>query len=273
MRAYDPFAEEWIIFAKNPSYSLVEKCLKLSQILEFPDLALDRYVAELNFLGHGLRLSVGEKKNPVYLISKLNEYMFDVLGYEGNEDDYYNPQNNFLNRVIDSKKGIPITLSIIYIQMGAFIGLDLRPVGFPGHFLVKYSEDMILDPFNRGRLVGIEDLEKILSSNYGPGFPFKQEYLNEIEPQKILVRITRNLKNSYIQSFDYTNAIHCINMVLGLEPDGPDEVRDMGIVLSRMSEYEHSVHLLEHYLELAPDAHDVDYVLDLIRSIKERSNQ
>lgn len=273
MSSFDPFVEEWVAYAKNPRYSLVEKCLKLSQSLDFPDLVLDQYVQELNSMGESLRNLVSDIKNPTYLVSMLNEHMFETLGFEGNQDDYYNPQNNFLNKVIDSKKGIPITLSIIYIQLGAFLGLDLRPVGFPGHFLVKHSEEMILDPFNGGRLVGIEDLEEILNSTYGPGFPFRPEYLNEIEPEKILIRLARNLKNSYMQSFNYRQALHCINMVLGLAPDEPDEVRDTGIVLSRMLQNDRALRSLEKYLEIAPDAEDVDYVLELIRSIKERPNQ
>src|SRR6185437_14342592 len=126
MNEFDPFAAEWVSYAKSPQYTLVEKCLKLSQILEFPDLDITEYV-----------------KNPIYLVSMLNEYMFDILEFEGNSDDYYNPRNNFLNIVIEIRTGIPITLSIIYIELAKAIGLELRPVGFPGHFLVKYSEELI----------------------------------------------------------------------------------------------------------------------------------
>lgn len=273
MSGFDPFVQEWISFASSPRYTLVEKCLKMAQTLEFPGLALDQYVQKLNLLGHGLRDAVSDVKNPTYLVSMLNEYMFDKLGFEGNRDDYYNPRNNFLNVVIDTRKGIPITLSIIYIQLGRFVDLELKPVGFPGHFLVKYSEEMILDPFNRGALLGAEDLEAILENLYGAGASFSPEYLNEIEPEKILVRIARNLKNSYMQSFNYKNALHCINMALGLMPDDPEEIRDMGIVQSRMLQNDSALHSLEKYLELAPEADDVDYVLELIRNIKEKSSR
>ncbi|HJU13741.1 MAG TPA: transglutaminase-like domain-containing protein [Candidatus Nitrosotalea sp.] len=273
MSDFDPFVEEWIAYAKNPRYTLVEKCLKLAQALEFPDLDFAQYIEKLNSMGNDLRNAVSDVKNPTYLISMLNEYMFDTLGFEGNRDDYYNPQNNFLNKVIDTRQGIPITLSIIYIQLGAYLGLDLRPVGFPGHFLVKHSEELILDPFNGGRLLQIRDLEEILRNTYGAGFPFRPEYLDEIEPEKILIRLAKNLKNSYLQSFNYKKATHCINMVLGLAPNEPEEIRDIGIVQSRMLQNERALRSLERYLELAPDAEDVDYVLELIRSIKERANQ
>ena len=270
---FDPHVADWISFAKNPRYTLVEKCLKLSQTLEYPDLNITYYVQKLHTMGEDLKSSLSEVKNPTYLVSMLNEYMFDGLGFAGNSDDYYNPKNNFLNVVLDKKTGIPITLSIIYIQLANHIGLDLRPVGFPSHFLVKYSEELILDPFNRGRLLSIEDLQEILDRNYGGSVEFSPDFLNEIEPEQILIRIGRNLKNSYTQSFNYTMALHCINMILGIEPESPEEVRDKGILESRQSKYELALRSLNRYLEIAPEADDVDYVLDLIRNIKEKFNQ
>lgn len=273
MNDFDPFIAEWISYVKNPRYTLVEKCLKIAQTLEFSELDIFQYVEKLNSMGKGLRNTISEVKNPTYLISMLNEYMFDVLEYHGDTDDYYNPRNNFLNIVIDKKSGIPITLSIIYIELAKHIGLELRPVGFPGHFLVKYSEEMVLDPFNGGRLLDIEGLQELLDMSYSSQVEFNPEYLNEIESEQILIRIARNLKNSYIQSFNYSMAMRCINMVLGLAPDFPEEIRDKGIVQSRLLQDDLAIRSLNRYLELAPEADDVDYVLDLIRSIKEKANR
>lgn len=270
---FDPLVADWITFAKNPRYTLVEKCLKLSKTLEYPDLNITEYIQKLHSMGEDLKNSLSEVKNPTYLVSMLNEYMFDGLGFTGNSDDYYNPKNNFLNVVLDKKSGIPITLSIIYIQLASHIGLDLRPIGFPSHFLVKYSEELILDPFNRGRLLSIDDLQEILDRNYGDSVEFSPDFLNEIEPEQILIRINKNLKNSYTQSFNYTMALHCINMILGIEPESPEEVRDKGILESRQLKYELALRSLNRYLEIAPEADDVDYVLDLIRNIKEKFNQ
>jgi len=270
---FDPVVADWISFAKNPRYTVVEKCLKLSQTLEYPDLSISDYVQKLHVMGEDLKNSLSEIKNPTYLVSMLNEYMFEGLEFSGNSDDYYNPKNNFLNVVLDKKSGIPITLSIIYMELAKYIGLDLRPVGFPSHFLVKYSEELILDPFNKGRLLSIDDLQEILDRNYGGSVEFSPDFLNEIEPEQILIRISRNLKNSYTQSFNYTMALHCINMILGIEPESPEEVRDRGILESRQLKYELALRSLNRYLEIAPEADDVDYVLDLIRNIKEKFNQ
>jgi len=273
MSNFDPFAAEWISYAKSPQYTLVEKCLKLSQMLEFPNLDISEYVQKLGSFEQGLRDHVSDVKNPIYQVSMLNEYMFDILGFEGDDDDYYNPRNNFLNVVIEKRSGIPITLSIIYIEVAKAIGLELKPVGFPGHFLVKYSEELILDPFNRGSLLDIEDLQDILDATYGEGVEFEPEYLNDIEPEKILTRILRNLKGSYIESFSYQKAMHCINMVLGIEPDSPEDIRDKGIVQIRLLQWDLALISLNKYLELAPEAYDVDDILEMIKSIKEKSSQ
>lgn len=273
MSNFDPFAVEWISYAKSPQYTLVEKCLKLSQILEFPNLDISEYIEKIRSLEQGLREHVSDVKNPIYQVSMLNEYMFDMLGFQGDDDDYYNPRNNFLNVVIDKRSGIPITLSIIYIEIAKAIGLELKPVGFPGHFLVKYSEELILDPFNRGSLLDIEDLQDILDATYGEGVEFEPEYLNDIEPEKILVRILRNLKGSYTESFNYEKAMHCINMALGLEPESPEDIRDKGIVQLRLLQNDLALTSLNRYLELAPEADDVDDILEMIKSIKEKSSQ
>ena len=270
---FDPIVVEWISYVKNPRYTLVEKCLKLSQTLEYPDLNVHEHVQKLDQLGEGLKNSLSEVKNPTYLVSMLNEYMFDILGFSGDHDDYYNPKNNFLNVVLDKKSGIPITLSIIYVEFAKHIGLDLYPVGFPSHFLVKFSEELILDPYNRGRLLSIDDLQEILDRNYGDNVEFSPDFLNEIGPEQILIRICRNLKNSYMQSFNFTMAMHCINMILGMEPDSPEEVRDKGILEARLSNYYLALRSLNRYIELAPEADDIDHILDLIRDIKERSSQ
>ena len=218
-KEFDPFVAEWFSFVKNPNFNLVEKCLKFAQILEYPDLDIEKYIEKITKMGMSLKESVSDVKNPTYLISMLNEHLFENLGYSGDDDDYYNPKNNFLNEVIDKKTGLPITISILYAEVAKFIGLDLKIVGFPSHILVKYNEEMILDPFYDGRLLDIDDLQEILDTNYGGEIEFKPEFLDEITHEQILVRLTRNLKNSYVQSFVYDKALRCVNMVLAIEPD------------------------------------------------------
>jgi regulator of sirC expression with transglutaminase-like and TPR domain len=268
---FDPFVAEWFSFVKNPNFNLVEKCLKFSQILEYPDLDIEKYIEKITKIGMSLKESVSDVKNPTYLISMLNEHLFENLGYSGDDDDYYNPKNNFLNEVIDKKTGLPITISILYAEIAKFIGLDLKIVGFPSHILVKYNEEMILDPFYDGRLLDIDDLQEILDTNYGGEIEFKPEFLDEITSEQILVRLTRNLKNSYVQSFVYDKALRCVNMVLAIEPESPDDIRDKGILEERLLNYDNALKYLNKYLEINPNAEDVDFILELIRSIKTKN--
>ena len=270
-KEFDPFVAEWFSFVKNPNFNLVEKCLKFAQILEYPDLDIEKYIEKITKIGMSLKESISDVKNPTYLISMLNEHLFENLGYSGDDDDYYNPKNNFLNEVIDKKTGLPITISILYAEVAKFIGLDLKIVGFPSHILVKYNEEMILDPFYDGRLLDIDDLQEILDTNYGGEIEFKPEFLDEITHEQILVRLTRNLKNSYVQSFVYDKALRCVNMVLAIEPESPDDIRDKGILEERLLNYDNALKYLNKYLEINPNAEDVDFILELIRSIKTKN--
>jgi len=269
---FDPFIAEWVSFSKNPNYNLVEKCLKMAQILEYPELNISKYIGKINEMGNSLKIKIGQVKNSTYHISMLNEYLFDELGFDGAEEDYYDPGNSFLNVVLDKKTGIPITLSIIYAEIAKSVGLDLQIIGFPGHVIVKYKEEIILDPFYSGRLLTIEDLEEILTRNFGEVVEFIPEYLNEATTDQLLTRLLRNLKNAYTQSYAYNSAMKCTDMILGMQPESPEEIRDKGILEERLLRYDKAIPLLNKYLELQPEAEDVDFILELIKSVREKSN-
>jgi regulator of sirC expression with transglutaminase-like and TPR domain len=270
---FDPFVSEWVSFSKNSKHNLIEKSLKLAQILEYPDLNISKYIEKINEIGNSLKLKIKYVKNSTYLISMLNEHVFEKYGFQGDDEDYYDPRNNFLNAVIDKKTGIPITLSIIYSEVAKYIGLDLKIVGFPGHVIVKYEEELIIDPFYSGRLLTINDLEEILYRNFGDGVEFIPEYLNTATTDQILTRLLRNLKNAYTQSYAYDKAMRCTDMILGIRPESPEEIRDKGILEERLLHYNEALPLLNKYLELEPEAEDADFILELIKSVREKTNR
>ena len=270
---FDPFVSEWVSFSKNSKHNLIEKSLKLAQILEYPDLNIPKYIEKINEIGNSLKLKIKYVKNSTYLISMLNEHVFEKYGFQGDDEDYYDPRNNFLNAVIDKKTGIPITLSIIYSEVAKYIGLDLRIVGFPGHVVVKYEEEMIIDPFYNGRLLTINDLEEILYRNFGDSVEFIPEYLSTATTDQILTRLLRNLKNAYTQSYAYDKATRCTDMILGIRPESPEEIRDKGILEERLLHYNEALPLLNKYLELDPEAEDADFILELIKSVREKTNR
>lgn len=271
--SFDPFVAEWVAYSSDPKYNLVEKCLKLAQTLEYPDLDITQNIQKINDIAKSLKVLLSDVKNPTYLISMLNEHLFTTLEFQGDTDDYYDPKNNFLNEVLSKKSGIPITLSILYVEIAKRIGLDLKICGFPSHVVVKHGEDIILDPFGGGRLLSMEDLEEILYRNFGEEIEFSPEFLDELPEDKILIRIIRNLKNSYAQSYAYDKALRCADMILAVEPDSPDEIRDKGIVLERLQKYQEALDHLNKYLEIAPEAQDVDFILELIRNTREKLNR
>jgi regulator of sirC expression with transglutaminase-like and TPR domain len=270
---FDPLVTEWMLFVKTLNYNLIEKCLKLAQLLEYPDLDVNEYVQKIVNIGKSIKLDLTESKTPAYLISMLNEHLFARQGFRGDEEDYYNPKNNFLNDVIDKKSGIPITLSILYTEIAKLIGLDLKIVGFPSHVLVTYRQEMILDPFNGGRLVSVDDLQAILDTNFGGQIEFVPEFLNENSDEQILIRLLRNLRRSYTESYSYDKAMLCTDMALALEPNAPEDIRDKGILEERLLHYETSLKYLNQYLEINPNAEDVDFVLELIKNVRNKINQ
>ena len=200
---FDPFISEWKSHVTNSKLNLIEKCLKLAQILEYPNLDIEKEIRKMNNIGLALKNSVIESKNLTHKISLLNEFLFEKCGFNGDMEDYYNPKNNFLNHVVEQKIGIPITLAILYSELGKHIELDLKIIGFPSHVIIEGGEELILDPFNKGRRLSVDDLQEILFRNYGEKVELIPEYLNEIATEQILIRILRNLKSSYAESYAY----------------------------------------------------------------------
>ena len=265
-----PFVSEWKTCVSNPKLNLIEKCLKLAQILEYPNLDITKEIEKIHELGITLKNSIVESKNSTYKISLLNEFLFQKCGFHGDVDDYYNPKNNFLNYVVDKKTGIPITLSILYSELGKHIGMDLRIIGFPSHVIVEGGEELILDPFNSGKHLSVDDLLEILNLNYDEEVELIPEYLNEMTTEQILIRILRNLKSSYKDSYSYNQSLKCNIMILAINPNSPEEIRDTGILEEKMQNYENAIEFLNKYLELVPNAEDVDFILKLIKKIRER---
>ena len=262
------FVSEWKTCFSNHKLNLIEKCLKLAQILEYPNLDITKEIEKIHDLGITLKNSIVESKNSTYKISLLNEFLFQKCGFHGDVDDYYNPKNNFLNYVIDKKTGIPITLSILYSELGKHIGIDLRIIGFPSHVIVEGGEELMLDPFNSGKHLSVDDLLEILNLNFGEEVELVPEYLNEITTEEILIRILRNLKSSYKDSYSYNQSLRCNMMILAINPNSSEEIRDAGILEEKMQNYEKATEFLNKYLELVPNAEDADFILQLIKKMR-----
>ena len=262
---FDPIVAEWHLFAKSPSFNLVEKSLKLSQLLEHPDLDVDEYVRKISDIGMSLKESAAGEADPARLVSMLNAHLFENLGYAG--DAYcQNPKSILLNEVIDRRSGGPAAISILYAEVAKFVGMDLRLTGFPEHVMVGYGDAVILDPFNGGRRMRSGDLQRISGMRLdgaGPG----RVPPGENSPERILRWTARDLRRAYAGSLEYEKALRCADMVLAMQPESACDIRDKGILEGRMLNLEAALGCLNRYLEISPNAEDVDAVLEIISNL------
>lgn len=180
----------------DASFDLEEALCVVARI-EYPTLQRSDISKQLDEIVEAIRPALLEAQSPRDEILAINSYLFDELGIRGNTSDYYDPDNNFINKVLEKKTGIPISLSAVYVLLGQRLGLPIRGVGLPGHFLAKYDTpqmEIFLDPFNRGRLLTKRDCAQILTK---AGYYFKEEYISVASSRDIVIRMLRNLVISY----------------------------------------------------------------------------
>jgi regulator of sirC expression with transglutaminase-like and TPR domain len=196
---------------------------------EYPGLDILRYVAKLEAMAAAVRPAVTTTDDPILKIEYLNAYLFEERGFRGNAENYYDPRNSFLNDVVDRRLGIPITLSIIYMEVGRRVGMPLRGVGMPGHFIMRYAEpeeDIYIDPFNKGRILSRQACEELIQQLYGEPVPFQETFLAPVSKKQILARMLMNLKAIYIHIKDYLKALSVVERLLIIQPDAEQEMKD-----------------------------------------------
>ncbi len=225
---------------------------------EYPDLDVTRYLHRLDELAAGVRRRLPPRPTFEDAVVALNDFLFDEQGFAGNTDDYYDPRNSFLNEVLDRKLGIPITLSILYIEIGRRIGLALHGLSFPGHFLVKTETDegdIVLDPFLGGAVLSEEDLVQRLRDRFGednaPAAPLGP-LLQAAGKKEILLRMLRNLKAIYINNQQYDKALTVLDRILLVAPDLAEEVRDRARLYEHLECFRPALMDLRRYMSLNP---------------------
>jgi regulator of sirC expression with transglutaminase-like and TPR domain len=254
-----------LVASPEEDLNLAEAALLIAQE-EQPELDIPAYLNRLDELAATVRARLPESPAFADIIQELNTLLFREEGLAGNQSDFGDPRNSFLNEVLDRKLGIPITLSVVYIEVGTRLGVPLVGVGFPGHFLVKYEDsqgETVLDPFMGGMILTQEQLEEKLRTMYGPQNPFLAQIPRLLAPadkKDILIRMLRNLKQIYMQKEDTERALNVMERILLIAPDHPIEVRDRGAIHHRMGHQQLAVRDFRRYLELAPKAEDAKAV-------------
>lgn len=210
----------WGEFIRSKEFALDRAAFLIAKSLQYKSLDIDDQLLILDSMGNELKDSIGGKERPTEIIASINEYLFDKHGFKGNNDDYYDPRNSYINDVIIRRTGIPITLSVLYIELARRTGFVLHGVGFPGHFLVKHvyhDFEIILDPFNKGRILTQEDLRHLLDQLYNGQVRLERRFFGSVTNEQILIRMLRNLKDAYMHSYDYDKALSATDMTIAID--------------------------------------------------------
>lgn len=251
-------------------FRLAEAALLIAQE-EYANLDVTAYLARIDSIADTIKAQLALELDPRRIVQAINTHLFDELGFRGNREHYADPRNSFLNDVIERRLGIPITLSVVYIEIGRLVGLSISGVGMPGHFIVQYTaqpEPFWIDPFYRGNVMTRADCQQFLQRLYGEKLPWNDAFLDPISDHDILQRMLNNLKIIYARQGEHRRALSVIERILVLSPDLPYEVRDRGLVHYQLGHLQAALYDLQRYLELfqeAPDAAVITRHVDALR--------
>ena len=246
----------------------------------YPDLDPSVYLSWLDATADSIAAAADLGMPLPERLAMLDRQIFDVEGFSGNRDDYFDPRNSFLNDVIERRTGIPITLSVVYLEVGWRLGLPLVPVSFPAHFLVATTgtRRVFIDPFDRGARIASEDLVTRLAPIAGGREPARRLLPRAIAPasrREVAMRILRNLKHIYAGRQDLDRLLVVSNRMVVLDPNDAAALRERGHVLARLECYQAAWHDYRHYLRLAPfaeDAPDIQARIERLRPVATRLN-
>ncbi len=243
---------------------------------KYPDLNAHLYLDRIDEFARRAHMRIGQVSGAKQVIQGLSQYLFEEEGFRGNSSDYYHPANSFFNDVLDRREGIPITLSTFYIAVGRRLGLPLRGVGFPGHFLVRYDDPQttfFIDCFYRGKILSQEECRTRLEQMYGDQIPFRSEFLEASPHRDILLRMLTNLKIIYMMRKEFGISLQMLNLFLLFSPFGTDELKERGLIHYHMECFGPALKDLESYLEQVPRAEDRPIIEECIEDLKIRVSQ
>ncbi len=254
--------ERWqqLVGMPDEALDLAEAALIIAQ-QEYPHLDIAGYMKRLDELADAVRARVTLDATPEHIVATMNHYFFKEQGFAGNSEDYHDPRNSFLNEVLDRKLGIPISLSIVYMEVGRRLDLPLEGIAFPGHFLVKLPlkrGNVILDPYLGGISLSEEDLHERLKRVYGEAHTEMSldRLLDSANKKEILARVLRNLKAIYLRTDEFDKALSVVERVLSIVPDSAEDLRDRGLIYQRLECVHAALEDLRNYFDREPDAAD-----------------
>jgi regulator of sirC expression with transglutaminase-like and TPR domain len=258
---------------RQETFNLAEAALYIAQE-EYPSLDLQVYLDQLDQIAFQVRQRLPEAQYPLKWIQCINHYLFTELGFVGNTQDYYDPRNSFLNDVLERRTGIPITLSLVYLEICQRIGLPMVGINFPGHFLIRPQQtdlEFYVDPFHAGDTLFEQDCRDRLAQLYQRPVDFQPAFFAPITPAQFLIRMLTNLKQIYLSTGDLQKCLATSERILLIQPDDLAEQRDRGLLYYQLGRWIEARHDLEQYLEQSPTAPDRAKLLQLLKQMNQNS--
>lgn len=238
---------------------------------EYPGLDIDGYLRRIDRLSaHAGRVlpiwGSGERR-----LSALARFLFESERFAGNTKEYFDPRNSYLNEVLDRRTGSPISLAILFMEISRRLGVELRGVSFPGHFLLHYSgdRDLVIDPF-LGQVLHFSEWKERLASSYGSTSLVMGESITATSSREILARLLGNLKHIYLVSGELQKALRCSNRILTIQPESAYEIRDRGFIHQTLQSFLSARRDFELFLRMMPDDCTAETVRECLAKVEEQ---
>ncbi|MBW4626021.1 MAG: SirB1 family protein [Brasilonema octagenarum HA4186-MV1] len=241
---------------------------------EYPNIDPEEYLNAFDTMAVELEERLPSQRYPLRVIQSINQYLYDDLGFAGNQKDYYDPRNSFLNNVIDRRLGIPITLALVYMEVSRRIDFPTVGVGMPGHFLIRPDipdTEIFIDAFNFGEVMFPQDCQERLNQVYQQPVPLQPEFLATVSKKQFLARILANLKYIYLNQQELEKALAAVERILLLFPGAALELRDRGLLCYELRLFAQAANDLETYLIKAPQAEDAVTIRQILSLLKRMS--
>ncbi|MDJ0583250.1 transglutaminase-like domain-containing protein [Crocosphaera sp.] len=238
---------------------------------EYPRLEIGEYLTTLDIISQRIKDDLHQELYPLKVIKTINKYLFKDLGFKGNTNNYYDPRNSYLNEVIDKKMGIPISLSVIYLEIAKRINFPMVGIGMPGHFLIRPEFENVgifVDAFNQGEILFKEDCQIKLQEIYQQPVTLEEHFLTPVSNQQILGRMLTNLKYIYLNRQEYPKMLRIIELLLQLFPNHPLEIRDRGLLYYQLRQWEKATTDLQLYLSILPTAEDAQAIGQILQQMR-----
>lgn len=276
-RTYQAFAQ--MIAHEDNEVDLLEASLLIARVA-YPDLDTAATLSQLDAIAQRVRalLVPSEEKqptpttHPLDIINALNKVLFEDEHFHGNQSDYYNPNNSFLNKVLENRTGIPISLSLLYMEVGKRVGIQIEGIGLPYHFMVRYrwsDGQVYIDPFQGGRLLNEEQCQQYISEIAQYETELQPQWFEPVSHKHILIRMLNNLKRIYIDQDMFEQALFISDLIMMLAPRASVEQRDRGFLHLQLKHYGRALHDLNAYLTTAPDAEDRYEIKNHLKAIRQ----